>query len=111
MTEIRVTAPSALAVPSTQRDGRGGDRRREPDEHGAKRQATLAHLLYDHGVDMDAEQELTVQMVTDTASGESWVRVQDARTGATLLEVATTALAAAASAQQMYEGLLVERSS
>lgn len=108
--KVQVPAPVAVAPPK-----REGQRRREPDRRagvpaGARRE-TVAALLREHGVAPDDTTELILQLVTDLADGSTRVRVWDQRMERLLVEVSAEEFAAAASAHQTYEGLLVERDS
>ncbi len=112
MDDLTIRADPAAAVRPAGREG-GGSReqgRRSAAQERERREA-LASLLQEQGVEAGEDLDLVVQLVTDTTSGAVRVRVIDEQSGALLAEVDAEEFAAAASAHQAIEGLLLERRS
>ena len=110
MADLTIRPTSELSLHRASPDGR--QQRETPSRQGKKgtRQEAIAELLQERGVATEPETPLALQLVTNAAEGESQIRIVNEQTGELLAEVSTAEFAAAASAHQAFEGLLVERS-
>ncbi|MEE9278248.1 MAG: hypothetical protein V3V06_07545 [Dehalococcoidia bacterium] len=112
MADLSVQRTPHLTITPTSADGQ---RQREPQERRERspeqRQRAIAALLQAQGITADEEAALALQVVTDPASGATRVRVWDQDKGELLLDLPAEEFADAATAHQLFEGLLVERSS
>ena len=111
MDDLSIKQSLPIAVSPTNRDGQ---RREEPGQRQggsqAGRKEAIQALLSEKGLESPDELQAALQLVTD-AEGVTHVHIWDLATNELLLAVPASEFAEHALAQQLFEGLLVERSS
>ncbi len=103
--------PLAVAAANGNRGGQGRERRRRFDSRAGARREAITELLREQGVAEDDGLIPILELITNTETQETRIRVWDERTGNVVVELSAAEFAAAASALQAFAGLLVERKS